>query len=71
MKTLTIALPDADFYFYRAAFDQLADELLTAEERGQRGAGRSVLFRMIATAAITNFDETVRLLAEVKKLAEN
>ena len=52
MKTLTIALPDSDSEFYAAVWDELAAELLTADERGQRGAGRSILFRLICTAEI-------------------
>lgn len=71
MKTLTIALPDEDFEFYQYAWNELADAVLTADERGQRGAGRSVLFRMICTVSITNFDDTVRLLKEIKKLTKH
>ena len=69
MKTLTIALPDSDSEFYAAVWDELAAELLTADERGQRGAGRSILFRLICTAAIKDFDRTAKLLAEIKQIS--
>lgn len=67
-KTLTISVPDQDYEFFRYALDQLADEVISDDEAGQRNAKRSVFILMIATAGITNFGETVRLLREIKRL---
>ena len=67
-KTLTISVPEQDYELFRYAWEQLADEIITDDESGQRGTKRSKLFQMICTAGITNFDKTVELLKEVKSL---
>lgn len=67
-KTLTISVPEADYEFFQYAWEQLADEVITDAEAGQRGAKRSKLFLMICTAGIANFDETIRHLKAIKQL---
>jgi hypothetical protein len=67
-RTLTISVPEADYDFYRYAWEQLAEEVITDDEAGQRGTKRSVMFQMICTAGIANFGRAVELLTEVKQL---
>lgn len=69
-KTLTISVPQKDYEMFRYAWEELATEVLTSNEAGQRGTTRSIMFQMICTAGITNFDETVRLLKEIKSLTK-
>ena len=68
-RTLTISVPDEDYEFILYAWEELAEDVITDDEAGQRRAKRSVLFRMVCTAGISNFGETVRLLKEIKAVA--
>lgn len=70
MKSLSVSVPDQDYEFYRYALDELAAEIITDEEAGQRGNKRSAFVMMLATAGIANFGETVRLLKEIKGLTQ-
>ena len=69
-KTLTISVPDADYEFVKYALDSLAADVITSEEAGQRGARRSVMIRMIASAYIGNITETAALVMKIKQLTD-
>lgn len=67
-KTLTISIPEKDYEFFRYAWEQLADEVITDDEAGQRNTKRSVMFLMICSAGIADFDNTVKLLKAIKSI---
>lgn len=70
MKSLSVSVPESDYEFFRYSLDQLASEVITDNEAGQRGNKRSAFILMIATAGIANFDEAVRLLKQIKQLTQ-
>lgn len=67
-RTLTISIPPADYEFIKSALDHLAEDVISDDEAGQRGAKRSILIRMLAVAYIANVGETTRLTKKIKKL---
>lgn len=56
--------------WYKEALRLLADDVLTDEEAGQRGAKLSKMIQMIATAYIANCEETASLMIQIKYLAK-
>ncbi len=67
-RQITLFLPPTRADGIKQAWDMLADQVITDEEAGQRGAKSSKLFQMIAEASFANQDEAVRLLKEIKAL---
>lgn len=70
-KTLTISVPEKDYDFFGYAWEELAEEVISDDEAGQRRTKRSSMFLMVCTAGIANFGETVRLLKEIKALTDH
>ena len=68
-RSLNISLGTNDYEWRKAALEFLADEVITDQEAGQRGAKLSILVKMLATAATANLTETARLMKEVKSVA--
>ena len=54
--------------WYKEALRLLAEDVLTDEEAGQRGAKLSKLIQMLATAYISNASETTALMLQIKAL---
>ncbi len=67
-RSIQIYLPPAWADDIKKLWEALADQVITDEEAGQRGAKVSKLFQMIAEASLVNQDEAVRLLKEIKAL---
>ena len=67
-RSIQIYLPPDWAEGIKQAWDMLADQVITDEEAGQRGAKVSKLFQVIAEASFVNQDEAVRLLKEIKAL---
>lgn len=67
-RSIQIYLPPDWAEGIKQAWDMLADQVITDDEAGQRGAKSSKLFQKIAAASCVNHDETVRLLKEIKEL---
>lgn len=67
-RSITIYTPPQDHELFKAALEMLANDVITDEEAGQRGAKLSKLILMIATAYIGNVGETTRLMKEIKHL---
>jgi hypothetical protein len=68
VKALSVSVPERDYVFVKYALDQLASEVITDDEAGQRGNRRSILIRMIATAGFSDFAATAKLLKQIKSL---
>ncbi len=67
-RSITVYLPPDWAEGIKQAWDMLADQVITDEEAGQRGAKSSKLFQMIAAASFANQDEVIRLLRQIKAL---
>ena len=67
-RSIQIYLPPDWAEGIKQAWEMLADQVITDEEAGQRGAKSSKLFQMIAGASFVDLSETVRLLKEIKAL---
>lgn len=67
-RSITVYVPPKDYEWITVALQALADDVITNEEAGQRGAKLSKLFQMIATAYIGNVGETIRIMQEIKGL---
>jgi len=52
------------------AWKWLADEIITDDEAGQRGAKASMLFQMFCSAMMTNATETIEHVKAVKRLTK-
>ena len=50
------------------AWKWLANEIITDDEAGQRGAKSSMLFQMFCSAMMTNASETIEIVKSVKRL---
>lgn len=69
-RSIQIYLPPDWAEGIKQSWETLADEVITDDEAGQRGAKSSKLFQMIAAASFVNRGETIRLLKEIKSLKE-
>ncbi|KKM23136.1 hypothetical protein LCGC14_1618210 [marine sediment metagenome] len=67
-RQITLFIPPTRADGIKQAWEMLADQVITDEEAGQRGAKVSKLFQMIAEASFVDLSETVRLLKEIKAL---
>lgn len=56
--------------WYKEALRLLANDVLTDEEAGQRGAKLSKMIQMIATAYIANSDDTTALMLKIKNITK-
>lgn len=70
-RSLNISLGTNDYEWRKSALDFLADEVITNQEAGQRGAKLSIMMQMLAAATTSNYGETVRLMREIKVVAMN
>ncbi len=56
--------------WYKEALRLLANDVLTDEEAGQRGAKLSKMIQTIATAYIANSDDTTALMLKIKNITK-
>lgn len=69
-RHINIFTGEQDYGFIKVALETLANDVITDEEAGQRGAKLSKMIVMISTAYIGNVGETTRLMNEIKKLTQ-
>jgi hypothetical protein len=68
-RSIQIQLGTETGDWFRTALENLANDVLTDEEAGQRKAKLSKMIQMIATAYIGNATETTHLMRQIKIVA--
>ena len=67
-RSIQIYLPSDWAEGMKQAWNFLADEIITDDEAGQRGAKASMLFQVFCFAMMTNATETIEHVKAVKRL---
>ena len=67
-RSIQIYLPSDWAEGMKQAWNFLADEIISDDEAGQRGAKASMLFQMFCSAMMTNATETIEHVKAVKRL---
>lgn len=71
MKSINVSVSEELYNDARAYLDALAETIIPPAETGQRGKARSVFVIMLVKAAMNDFAATVRLLKQIKTIADN
>jgi hypothetical protein len=69
-RSIQIYLPPDWAEGMKQAWNFLADEIISDDEAGQRGAKASMLFQMFCSAMMTNATETIERVKDVKRLTQ-
>lgn len=67
-RHINVFTSEQDYEWIKAVLETLANDVITDEEAGQRGAKLSKMIVMISTAYSGNASETTRLMQEIKRL---
>ena len=69
-RGILIYVPPQGFEWYRQALELLADQVITDDEAGQRGAKTSIFIRMVVSAFIKDGGATVEALQQIKAITQ-